>query len=87
VRGGIHASTIESAFSLLKRAILGSFHQISIKRLLRYLSGFECRFNRRERKGEPEQDMFAETLRRMAKAQPMPFDLLINKPQQTPEPF
>jgi hypothetical protein len=84
----IHTNTIESAFSLLKRGILGSFHQVSIKHLPRYLSEFEYRFNRRERKGEPKQDMFTETLRRMAKANPMPFSSLIEKtPESTPEPF
>jgi hypothetical protein len=88
VRGiDTHTNTIESAFSLLKRGIMGSFHQVSIKHISRYLSEFEYRFNRRERKGEPKGDMFTETLKRMAKAQPMPFDILIEKPKQEPEPF
>jgi transposase-like protein len=89
--GDIHTNTIESAFSLLKRGINGSFHRVSIKHLPRYLSEFEYRFNRRERKGEPKPDIFGETLRRMAKAQPMPFAALTgNDAQDTPtetEPF
>lgn len=90
VDGEIHTNTIESAFSLLKRGINGSFHQVSIKHLPRYLSEFEFRFNRRERKGEPKIDIFTETLRRMAKVQPMPFAKLIEeKPElpRLPEPF
>ena len=88
VRGDVHTNTIESAFSLFKRGITGSFHKVSIKHLPRYLSEFEYRFNRRERRGEPKQDMFTETLRRMARVQPMPFTKLTGQePQQTAEPF
>jgi hypothetical protein len=31
VKGDVHTNTVESAFSLLKRGIMGSFHQASIK--------------------------------------------------------
>ena len=31
-RGNVHTNTIESAFSLLKCGLVGSFHQFSIKR-------------------------------------------------------
>jgi transposase-like protein len=61
VRGDVHTNTIESAFSLLKRGIVGSFHQVSIKHLHRYLSEFEFRFNRRD-----DGDLFEQTLRRMS---------------------
>ncbi|MGO9864509.1 MAG: IS1595 family transposase [Terriglobales bacterium] len=71
VRGDVHTNTIESAFSLLKRGIMGSFHSISIKHLSRYLSEFEYRFNRRE-----EPDRFEETLARMTRVKPMPFATL-----------
>jgi hypothetical protein len=73
VNGEIHTNTIESAFSLFKRGITGSFHQVSIKHLPRYLSEFEYRFNRRERKGIGKPDIFSETLMRMTKVKPMPF--------------
>jgi hypothetical protein len=43
--GITHTNTIESAFSLLKRGLIGSFHRVSIKHLHRYLSEFEYRFN------------------------------------------
>jgi transposase-like protein len=48
VRGDVHTNTIESAFSLLKRGIAGSFHRVSHKHLQRYLFEFEYRFNRRK---------------------------------------
>jgi hypothetical protein len=41
----IHTNTIESAFSLLKRGLIGSFHRVSVKHLLRYLAEFENRAN------------------------------------------
>ena len=37
VRGDVHTNTAESAFSLFKRSVVGSFHQVSGKHLDRYL--------------------------------------------------
>ena len=68
VRGDVYTNTIESAFSLLKRGIMGSFHKISIKHLPRYLSEFEYRFNRRKTPG-----MFEETLQRIATSKPLTY--------------
>ena len=48
VRGDVTTNGIESAFSLLKRGIIGSFHKVSIKHLHRYLSEFETRSNIRK---------------------------------------
>jgi len=48
VRGDVTTNRIESAFSLFKRGIVGSFHKVSIKHMHRYLSEFETRFNERE---------------------------------------
>jgi transposase-like protein len=66
--GNIHTNTIESAFSLFKRGIVGSFHRVSIKHLQRYLNEFQFRFNRRD-----NANRFEETLSRMARVKPMPF--------------
>jgi transposase-like protein len=63
---------IESAFSLFKRAIIGSYHKISIKHLHRYLSEFETRFNARK-----EKDRFEPILCRMLGVEPMPYAELI----------
>lgn len=48
VRGDVHTGTIDGYWGLLKRGIIGSFHQISVKHLHRYLSEFQFRWNNRE---------------------------------------
>jgi transposase-like protein len=47
VRGDVHTNSVESAWSLFKRSIIGSYHQLSAKHLDAYLSEFEWRFNNR----------------------------------------
>lgn len=80
---GHHTNTIESAFSLLKRGLIGSFHRVSIEHLHRYLSEFEYRFNVRK-----ANDRFSDTLRRMLGIPPMPYVELIAVPKsQTEGPF
>jgi transposase-like protein len=64
----IHTNTVESAFSLLKRGIMGSWHKISAKHLPAYLAEMEFRFNRRKRP-----DLFLDTLRHMVTADPLTF--------------
>jgi hypothetical protein len=68
----IHTNTIESAFSLLKRGLIGSFHRVSIKHLHRYLSEFEFRFNQRK-----AEDRFGMTVAAMLKEIPMPYKHLV----------
>jgi len=48
VRGDIHTNTVESAFSLLKRGILGTWHKVSAKHLGAYLDEMTWRFNNRK---------------------------------------
>jgi transposase-like protein len=48
VRGDVSTQGIESAWSLLKRSIIGSYHQLSAKHLAAYLDEFTFRFNNRE---------------------------------------
>lgn len=74
VRGNIHTNSIESAFSLLKRGLIGSFHQVSIRHLHRYLSEFQFRFNNRE-----DGNLFARTVERMAATIGMPYRALTAK--------
>ena len=47
VRGIVHTNTLENVWSLFKRSIIGSYHQLSVKHLDRYLDEFEFRFNNR----------------------------------------
>lgn len=48
VRGNVHTNTVESAWSLLKRSIVGTYHHMSVKHLDAYLGEMEFRFNRRD---------------------------------------
>jgi transposase-like protein len=48
VRGLVHTNTVESAWSLLDRAILGSYHKLSTKHMQAYCDEFAFRFNNRE---------------------------------------
>ena len=43
----IHSNTVEGAFSLLKRGVMGTFHSVSKKHLPNYLNEFEFRWNTR----------------------------------------
>jgi transposase-like protein len=72
VRGDVYTNTVESAFSLLKRGIVGSFHKVSTKHLHRYLSEFEYRFDRRK-----DADLFEQTVLRMVSREGMPYQQLI----------
>jgi len=48
VNGDITTNGIESAFSLLKRGIIGSWHKVSAKHLSAYLDEMTFRFNNRD---------------------------------------
>jgi transposase-like protein len=71
VDGDIHTNTVESAFSLLKRGIIGSWHRISAKHLQAYLDEMTFRFDRRKNR-----DLFVDTLRHMVTADPLTFERL-----------
>jgi transposase-like protein len=71
VDGEVHTNTAESAFSLLKRGIIGTWHKISAKHLQAYLDEMTFRFNRRKR-----HDLFIDTLRHMVTADPLSFEKL-----------
>ncbi len=44
----VHTNNVESKFSLLKRGLVGTFHQVSKKHLPLYLAEFDHRFNHRK---------------------------------------
>jgi transposase-like protein len=71
VMGDIHTNTVENAFSLLNRCIMGTWHRISPKHLAAYLEEMSFRFNRRKRS-----DLFIDTLRHMITADPLTFEQL-----------
>jgi transposase-like protein len=75
VDGSVHTNTVESAFSLLKRGIVGTWHNISAKHLPAYLNEMTFRFNRRK-----HSDLFLDTLRYMVTADPLTFERLTAAP-------
>ena len=77
--GDVHTNTVESTFSLFKRALIGSFHQVSIKHLQRYLNEFGYRFNRRE-----DADLFEQTVSRMCAGKALPYAKLTEENAFTP---
>ncbi|HRQ76939.1 MAG TPA: IS1595 family transposase [Phycisphaerales bacterium] len=48
VRGDVTTNTVESFFALLKRGIIGIYHNVSRKHLQRYLDEAEFRYNHRK---------------------------------------
>jgi transposase-like protein len=60
----VTTNTIESAFSLFKRGIVGSWHKISVKHLPAYLQEMTWRFNNRK-----NQYLFRDTLIRLLQSE------------------
>jgi transposase-like protein len=71
VNGDIHTNTVESAFSLFKRGVMGTWHRMSVKHLPAYLEEMVFRFNRRKKS-----DLFLDTLRHMVTAPVLTFEKL-----------
>jgi transposase-like protein len=71
VRGDAHTNSIESAFSLFKRGLRGSWHKLSAKHMQAYLEEMSFRFNRRD-----NSDLFVDTLRHMITASVLTFERL-----------
>jgi transposase-like protein len=57
VRGEVHTNNIEAFWSLLKRGIMGTYHNVSAKYLPLYLAEFQFRHNNRR-----EADMFGKAI-------------------------
>ncbi len=72
MRGDVHTNTMENAWSLFKRSVIGAFHHISGKHLDAYLDEFEWRFNNRK-----NPLLFRDTIKRMLNAENLEFKKLI----------
>ena len=66
--GDLHTNTVESAFSLLKRGIVGTWHKVSAKHLQAYLDEMSWRFDNRK-----NPFLFRDTLTRMLSADNLEF--------------
>lgn len=74
VRGDVHTNGIEGVWSLFKRSIVGSYHQISVKHLQSYLDEFEWRHN-----GRKNAYLFRDTMLKLVSAPKMEYKELIEK--------
>ncbi len=73
VRGEVGTNAIESAWSLLKRSIIGSYHQLSAKHLQAYVDEFSFRFNNRE-----NPYLFRDTLRKLIEGETLTYNALVH---------
>jgi len=72
----IHTNSIESAFSLLKRGIVGTWHRMSAKHLQAYLDEMCFRFDNRK-----NPYLFRDTLLKMLEAEHIQYQKLIARGQ------
>ena len=72
VRGDVHTNTVEGAWALFKRSVVGSYHKVSKKHLDRYLDEFEFRFNNRR-----NPYIFRDALRELVGATPLEYKSLV----------
>jgi len=71
-RGWGHTNTVEGVWSLFKRSIVGSYHQLSAKHLQAYLDEMAFRFNNRE-----NPYLFHETLAKLVESENLPYRQLV----------
>jgi transposase-like protein len=71
VRADVHTNTVEGVWSLLKRSIVGSYHQLSVKHLPAYLDEMAFRFNNRE-----NPYLFRDTVLKLLGAKALPYKSL-----------
>jgi transposase-like protein len=60
VNGGFHTNGIENFWSLLKRGIIGIFHQVSPQHLQRYCDEFAARYNTRKIKDNERFELYVQ---------------------------
>ncbi len=68
VRADVHTNTVEGVWSLLKRSIVGSYHQLSVKHLPAYLDEMAFRFNNRE-----NPFLFRDTILKLLQTKTLPY--------------
>jgi transposase-like protein len=75
VRGDVHTNTVESAWSLFDRAVIGAYHKLSVKHLPAYLDEFQFRFNNRN-----NPFLFRDTILALVEGDALTFAELTKKP-------
>src|SRR5207253_3951995 len=79
VHGKVHTNTIESAWSLFDRAVMGSYHKLSVKHLPAYLDEFAFRFNNRD-----NPHLFRDTILRLIESNTLTYSDLIGQSERSP---
>jgi transposase-like protein len=72
VRAEVHTNSVEGVWSLFKRSIVGSYHQLSSKHMNAYLDEMAFRFNNRE-----NPYLFRDTLLKLLSADNLPYAVLV----------
>jgi transposase-like protein len=72
VRGDVHTNSVESVWSLFDRAVVGSYHKLSVKHLPAYVQEFEFRFNNRR-----NPFLFRDTILALVAGDSLPYKRLI----------
>jgi hypothetical protein len=72
-RGNVQPNTVEGVWSLLKRSIVGTYHQLSAKHLPAYLDEIAFRFNNRENPW-----LFRDTVLRLLDEEPLRYKKLVH---------
>ena len=72
VRGDVHTNGVEGVWSLFKRSVVGSYHQLSAKHLPSYLDEMAFRFNNRE-----NPYIFRDTLLTLIRSEALPYQKLV----------
>ena len=72
VRGDVHTNSAEGVWALLKRSIIGAYHQVSVKHLQAYLDELEWRFNNRDNPW-----LFRDTLLKLLQAENLEYQELV----------
>ena len=73
VRAQVHTNTVEGVWSLLKRSVTGTYHQLSVKHLPAYLDEISFKFNNRD-----NPYLFRDTLLRLIDGETLPLEELVN---------
>lgn len=72
VRAQVHTNTVEGVWSLLKRSVVGTYHQLTLKHLPAYLDEVAFKFNNRD-----NPYLFRDTVLRMVEGETLPLRELV----------
>lgn len=71
VKGNVHTNSVENIWSLLKRSIVGSYHQVSEKHIDAYINELKWRFNNRD-----NPLLFKETMLKLVNSENLTYEKL-----------